>query len=375
MDAQTPTNTAAYLEHKKSPKLVVRSAPYTPAKASQIVVKNHGIAINPLDWLVQERGDMTFSWLKYPFIMGSDVAGEVVEVGPGVERFKIGDRMIGHCAGTNENINESAQGGFQEYTVLLDHMSAKIPDSMSYEKACVIPLGLSTASCGLFQTDQLSLQFPTSPARKPTGKTVLIWGGSTSVGVNAIQLAVAAGYEVFTTCSPRNYSLVKSLGASQAWDYNSPTVVDDIVKAFNDGNKKSVGALSIGQGAAGLCLDVLGRIEGVKILSMASYPIPDVLPKRFAFLYQIWTFLSGFVKLYVKAMMKGAKLKFIFGGTLVDNGVGKEIYGNYLEKALEGEEFKPCPEPLVVGRGLEALQEAMDTQKKGVSAKKVIVVL
>lgn len=66
--------------------------------------------------------------------MGSDIAGEVVEVGPGVDRFKIGDRVIGHCAGSNENINDAAQEGFQEYTVLLEHMSARIPDSMTYEK-------------------------------------------------------------------------------------------------------------------------------------------------------------------------------------------------------------------------------------------------
>ncbi|CZR65685.1 related to oxidoreductase [Phialocephala subalpina] len=375
MGVQTPANTAAYLQSKKAPKLTVRSAPYTPAKASQIVIKNHAIAINPLDWLVQERGDIMFGWLKYPFIMGIDVAGEVVEVGSAVTRFKIGDRVIGFCTGTNENINDAAQSGFQEYTVVLDHMSAKIPDSMSYEKASVIPLGLSTASCGLFQTDQLSLQLPTSPARKQTGKTILIWGGSTSVGVNAIQLAVAAGYEVFTTCSPRNYELVKSLGASQAWDYNSPTVVNDMVKAFKDGKKKNVGAMSIGQGAASFCLDILGRIEGDKFLAMASYPTPATLPKRFAFLYQIWTFLSGIVKLYVKAVMKGVKLGFIFGGTLVDNGIGKEIYGNYVEKALEMGDFKAAPEPEVFGRGLDKLQGAMEAQRKGVSAKKIIVVL
>lgn len=129
-----PTNTAAYLEAKKSPKVVVRSAPYTSAKVGQIVIKNHAVAINPIDWLVQERGDIMFGWLKYPFIMGTDQAGEVVEIGPGVSRFKVGDRVIGHAAGTNENINDPAQGSFQEYTVLLEHMSSKIPDDMSYEK-------------------------------------------------------------------------------------------------------------------------------------------------------------------------------------------------------------------------------------------------
>jgi NADPH:quinone reductase-like Zn-dependent oxidoreductase len=49
----------------------------------------------------------------------------------------------------------------------------------------------------------------------PTGQTVLVWGGSTSVGSNAIQLAVAAGYEVITMSSPRNFEYVTPLGASQ----------------------------------------------------------------------------------------------------------------------------------------------------------------
>jgi len=63
------------------------------------------------------------------------------------------------------------------------------------------------------------------------------------VGCNAIQLAVAAGYEVFTTCSPKNFDLVKELGASQTFDYNSKTVVKDIIHAFQ--NKTTAGAISV----------------------------------------------------------------------------------------------------------------------------------
>jgi NADPH:quinone reductase-like Zn-dependent oxidoreductase len=65
-------------------------------------------------------------------------------------------------------------------------MTTKILDSMPYETAVVLPLGLSTAACGLFQDDMLRLDLPLSVRPKPTGQTVLIWGGSTSVGVNAI---------------------------------------------------------------------------------------------------------------------------------------------------------------------------------------------
>ena len=142
------------------------------------MVKNRAVAINPLDWLTQSMGDIFFPWITYPFIAGSDVAGEVVEVGTAVSRFRVGDRVLGHAVGADKKRNSSAEGAFQDYTVLLAHMASPIPDSMAYENAAVLPLTLSTAACGLFQKDQLALQHP-SAHPEPTGKTLIVWGGST----------------------------------------------------------------------------------------------------------------------------------------------------------------------------------------------------
>lgn len=102
---------------------------------------------------------------------------------------------------------------FQEYTVVPAHMASPIPSTLSFDHAAVIPLGLSTAAAGLFEKEYLAPQHP-SVSPKPTGKALLIWGGSTSVGSNAIQLAVAAGYDVITTASPKNFDYVKKLAAS-----------------------------------------------------------------------------------------------------------------------------------------------------------------
>lgn len=77
-----------------------------------------------------------------------------------------------------------------------------------------MPLALSTAACGLFMKDYLALSFPTtSPA--PSGKTLLVWGGSTTVGCNALQLARAAEYEVIATASPGNYEFCQVTGCSR----------------------------------------------------------------------------------------------------------------------------------------------------------------
>jgi NADPH:quinone reductase-like Zn-dependent oxidoreductase len=59
-----------------------------PARDDQIVVRNHAVAINPLDWVIQAEGTITYGWLKYPAVLGSDVFGEVVEAGRAVTRFR-----------------------------------------------------------------------------------------------------------------------------------------------------------------------------------------------------------------------------------------------------------------------------------------------
>ncbi len=371
-----PSNTAAWLGAKQAT-LDVRSAPYTQPRENEIVVKNHAVAINPVDWVKQVLGDVMFSWIKYPFILGSDLAGEVVEVGTAVTRFAVGDRVLAHAVGMDKKRNNAAEGAFQTCTVVLAHMAAPIPHTMSYEAAAVLPLALSTAACGLFQTDQLALQYP-SATPKPTGQTVLVWGGSTSVGSNAIQLAVAAGYEVITTSSPRNFDYVTKLGASQVFDYNSVTGVDDVIEAFK--GKTSAGALAIGKGSAEACADVVHACHGNKFVSMASPSVSfDTLPPHRGTSMQLPLLLlrlvSSNVSLQAKTRTRRIRTKFIFGSSLMDNEVSKAIYVDYLPQALADGHYVPAPEPYVAGTGLEHVQTGLDIQKKGVSAQKVVVAL
>ncbi|KAL8833554.1 MAG: hypothetical protein Q9170_004209 [Blastenia crenularia] len=368
-----PPNEAAYLTGLKVHPLKVREAPYTSAGEHEVVIKNGAVAVNPVDWILQYAGNsMLYQWIKYPFVLGTDVAGEIVEIGPDVTRFKVGDRVLGHALGVEKKYNTSAQSAFQQYTVLQEHMSSPIPDALPYENACVIPLGLSTAACGLYQKDHLALQLPVVNPQ-PTGKTVLIWGGSSSVGCNAIQLAVASGYEVFTTASPKNVDLLKRLGAAQVFDYNSKTAVADIVRELQ--GKTVGGALSIGDGAADACLEVLSECNGNKTIAMATYPPMVLPPRRFALPQTIFNFLSWSIKHWISSKLNGIQSRFIWGGSLVNDGIGKAIYEDFLPEALARESFVAAPAPQVVGRGLDYIQQAFDIQKKGVSATKVVVSL
>ena len=186
-----PTNTAAWLGAQRA-RFEVRAAPYTPPRADEIVVRNRAVAINPFDWIIQAAGRVVSPWIKYPFILGSDLAGDVVEVGPGVTRFAVGDRVLGHAVGTDKARNRAAEGAFQAYTVVLARMAAPIPSTMSYEQATVLPLALSTAACGLFQKDQLALNYPAATASWMALLPTLVEPPQTS-SVFPVGAGVAAG--------------------------------------------------------------------------------------------------------------------------------------------------------------------------------------
>jgi NADPH:quinone reductase-like Zn-dependent oxidoreductase len=371
-----PFNTAAWLPAKRA-QLKVGAAPYTSPGENQIVVKNRALAINPVDWFIQAAGGLIFGFLKCPFILGSDLAGEVVEVGVGVSRFKVGDRVVAHAIGMDPNVNNASQSAFQTYTVIVEHMASPIPDSLSFEQAAVIPLGVSTAACGLFQKDFLALAYP-SAHPTPTGQALVIWGGSTSVGANAIQLAVAAGYEVFTTASPRNFDFCRQLGASQVFDYNSKTVVPDMIQALK--GKTLAGALAIGSTSSAACLDIVHACPGRKFVSMASFPLAlDRLSDGPEMILQFIAMMPGMAlhgaSMALKARTRGIGTKFVFGSSLMANAVGPMIYADFLPSALAEGRFIAAPEPVVVGSGLEAVQTGFDAQRRGVSARKVVVSL
>ncbi|KAI1775076.1 GroES-like protein [Hypoxylon cercidicola] len=336
-----PTNNGAFLTEARKHPMEVNSSPYPTVGDGEIIVKVAATAVNPMDWYIQLLGERLFNFLQYPYVGGSDVAGTVAEVGSGVTNFKTGDRVIGLCAGFDQR-----SGGFQHYAAVEAKIAAHIPDDLSFTDACVIPLGLSTAACGLYQKDFLSLD-PPSLNPKPNGKTLLIWAGASSVGTNAIQLAVASGYEVFTTSSPKNFDFCKSLGASRVFDYNSPTITQELLDAFK--GKTCAGGYAIHQGSEKIVFEVVGKSEGAKFVAAA---------------------------MQVHEVPAGIKAKMVFGGTLKDNEVGPMVWGQYLPAALAQKKFQPAPKALVVGHGLEHVQAALDKGKMGgVSAQKMVITL
>jgi NADPH:quinone reductase-like Zn-dependent oxidoreductase len=112
----------------------IKEAPYTTPGENQVAIRGRAVAVNIIDVFVQSMGSMAFSWIKFPFILGSDVAGEVVEVGSGTSRFKVSDRVTGMAISSDKRSTMAPEGAFQHYVVLRENLTSQILDGISFEK-------------------------------------------------------------------------------------------------------------------------------------------------------------------------------------------------------------------------------------------------
>ncbi|ESK49145.1 chlorophyll synthesis pathway protein BchC [Acinetobacter brisouii CIP 110357] len=168
---------------------------------NDVLVKIHAASINPLDLRVLEGEFKAIQPVKFPFILGNDFAGTVVQVGANVKQFKAGDDVY---AKTDQN------GAFAEYTVVQQSSLALKPQNISMELAASLPLVSLTAWQALVEI-----------AKVQAGQKVLIHAGSGGVGSIAIQLAKHLGATVATTTSGKNAQWVKALGADITIDYKT----------------------------------------------------------------------------------------------------------------------------------------------------------
>ncbi|KAJ6125614.1 chaperonin 10-like protein [Penicillium samsonianum] len=339
-------NQAAWITAPAAYPFTIDTAPIPKPGPCEVVIKNVAVAINPVDWKIQSLGRYLE---KYPFVLGEDAAGTIEAVGSCVSRFKKGQRVIAHCNGLMTQ--DPASAAFQLYPVVTESLVAELPDSVTFEQGVVLPLAISTACAGLYREDYLGLPLPAATDVKPAGQTILVWGGASSVGVTAIQLAVASGLTVLTTASAANHDLVKSLGAHSVIDYRSPSIVEDVVNALANTNFVGVyDAISedVSFSAISAILDELNTT--VKVASVMPC---NKSTERFA-------------------------PKYVIAYSIIEDphhGIGEWVWSKYVPQALANGSLQSKPDPFVVGNGLKDIQHGLDVQKKGVSARKVVIVL
>ncbi|KAJ5306877.1 hypothetical protein PENANT_c003G01594 [Penicillium antarcticum] len=330
---------------------VVQEAPmYTPGP-DEILVKNKAVAVNPMDWKIQLYGPHLPFPSKYPFILGVDLAGEVYEVGKDVTKFKKGDHIAGNANWfLSHEIRESA---YQNYTIINAALAVPLPHTITFTEGSVIPLAVSTSAMGLYPPARLGLPLPQSPKAERIGKVVLVWGASSSCGSMAVQLAVASGATIVATASSKNHEFVKSLGATAVVDYNSETVVSELVDAVKSTGEEFLGALdAIGDDQTWrLCVEVAQGLGCGRVVSNnPRIPVEDIP--------------EGVEVLGVTDTANiGDKREIVEG-----------VWGTFLPKALKDGTIKCVPEAVVL-KGLDKVAEGVALCQKGVSAAKVVVEL
>ena len=197
---------AIITEYGNEPEVTEIDRPNLPDDS--VMVKVHAAAINPIDWIIMAGYVREMLPYELPWTVGYDASGVVVEVGPDVQGFSVGDEVFARADGMQA-------GTMAEYSAIKAGDLALKPSNISHAEAAGIPLAGLTAWQALFDKGGLS-----------AGQRVLIHAGSGGVGSLAIQFAKHAGAWVATTASARNKDLVLGFGADQFVDYSSERFED-----------------------------------------------------------------------------------------------------------------------------------------------------
>lgn len=258
--------------------LALADVPTPTLRDDEVLVQVHAAGVNLLDSKIRDGEFKLILPYRMPLVLGHDVAGVVVDVGPRVQQFKVSDEVYARA-------DDMRIGTFAELVPVKVASLAHKPKGLTMEEAASLPLVALTAWQALVEVGQL---------RK--GQKVFVQAGSGGVGTFTIQLAKHLGATVATTTSAGNAALVKSLGADVVVDYKTQDFEDvlrgyDVVLNSQDGKtlEKS--------------LRVLAR--GGKLISISGPPDP-------AFGQAIGA--PGFVKLVLRLLSAGVRRRAERGG-------------------------------------------------------------
>ncbi len=177
---------------------------------NQVLIKVTASSVNPIDTKIRS-GLVPAATSPFPAVLNVDVAGEIVEIGGNVSGFKVGDRIVAMGGGVKGH-----DGALAEFMRINQAFMTKIPESITDEKAAVMPV------VGLTAWEALITR-----ANIRSGQKILIHGGAGGVGHIALQIAVSMGAEVTVTVSnTEKAAIANRLGAQHIVNYNTQSVKD-----------------------------------------------------------------------------------------------------------------------------------------------------
>lgn len=228
----------------------------------EVLVKLAATSVNPIDWKIR-RGDFRMA-LQFPIILGRDLAGEVVETGANVSKWKPGQKVMGMVSGT-----------YAEFVSAPSEALTPIPDGLDAEQAGVLPL-VTTTGAELIER--------VGPKR---GETLLVTGALGNVGRAAIYVAKQRGARVIAGVRDRQKKQAESLGADQVIAIDSDFEIEslpelDAIADTVDGEviAKLIPKLKRG-GVLGSVLGKPKAAEGkeIRVEAFSAQPDPERLRK------------------------------------------------------------------------------------------------
>jgi NADPH:quinone reductase len=190
--------------------LKLEEDPTPKPAAGQVLVRVHAVGVNPYDTYM--RAGTYAVKPPLPYTPGSDGAGVIEAVGPGVTKVKPGDRVY---------VAKTVTGAYAEYAIALESQVHPLPAKVTFSQGAGVWVPYGTAYHAIFHS-----------AQPHASETVLIHGASGGVGIAGTQLARALGLTVFgTASSQKGLDLAKREGAHQVFDHSKPGYLDEIMKA------------------------------------------------------------------------------------------------------------------------------------------------
>jgi NADPH2:quinone reductase len=184
--------------------VVLADIPVPEPGPGEVRIRVEAASLNPVDWKLAVNHHPRWT---YPHVFGLDAAGTIDALGPDVEGWQKGDRIVFHG-------NLSRQGVFAEYAIAPVHVISRVPAGVSAIAAAAIP-------CAGYSAYQALIR----KARIEANQTILIQGANGGVGGFAVQLAAAAGARVIALAKPEHHAAVERLGAQVVLDYRDEDLV------------------------------------------------------------------------------------------------------------------------------------------------------
>lgn len=178
-------------------------------KEGEVLIQIAAISVNPVDMKIREGTLQKMRPVILPFIPGLDAAGIVEQVGPGVKRLKIGDRVVANAY----------NGSYSEYACFPEDHVSVIPSALTFREATALSIGLITGYTFLVERGDVK-----------EGDRVLILGASGGTGSILVQMAKTFGAYVIGTATDEGVTRAKSMGADQVVDYK----MQDFTKVIED---------------------------------------------------------------------------------------------------------------------------------------------